>query len=81
MALLKTTFPDCDDGAYRQAFKALIPFEKEEKKRVAFSFFIFSSSTLLFKTPVIVAFCFSLESRFCVLEGSTSSFPFIFADN
>ncbi|XP_022995240.1 ATP-dependent DNA helicase SRS2-like protein At4g25120 [Cucurbita maxima] len=34
MALLKTTFPDCDDGAYRQAFKALIPFEKEEKKRI-----------------------------------------------
>ncbi|XP_038907259.1 ATP-dependent DNA helicase SRS2-like protein At4g25120 isoform X2 [Benincasa hispida] len=34
MALLKTTFPDCDDGAYHQAFKALIPFEKEEKKRI-----------------------------------------------
>ncbi|XP_050945735.1 ATP-dependent DNA helicase SRS2-like protein At4g25120 isoform X2 [Cucumis melo] len=34
LALLKTTFPDCDDGAYHQAFKALIPFEKEEKKRI-----------------------------------------------
>ncbi|XP_022158789.1 ATP-dependent DNA helicase SRS2-like protein At4g25120 isoform X2 [Momordica charantia] len=34
IALLRTAFPDCDDGAYRQAFKALIPFEKEEKKRI-----------------------------------------------
>ncbi|XP_044491763.1 ATP-dependent DNA helicase SRS2-like protein At4g25120 isoform X2 [Mangifera indica] len=33
-AMLKTTLPGCDDNAYRQVFKALLPFEKEEKKRV-----------------------------------------------
>ncbi|KAJ0111618.1 hypothetical protein Patl1_01396 [Pistacia atlantica] len=34
IAMLKTTLPGCDDGAYRRVFKALLPFEKEEKKRV-----------------------------------------------
>ncbi|XP_010246078.1 PREDICTED: ATP-dependent DNA helicase SRS2-like protein At4g25120 isoform X2 [Nelumbo nucifera] len=34
MAMLKTTLPGCDDGPFRQAFKALLLCEKEEKKRV-----------------------------------------------
>ncbi|XP_057970940.1 ATP-dependent DNA helicase SRS2-like protein At4g25120 isoform X2 [Malania oleifera] len=34
VALLKTTLPGCDDGPFRQAFKVLLPFEKEEKKMV-----------------------------------------------
>ncbi|WOL07152.1 ATP-dependent DNA helicase SRS2-like protein [Canna indica] len=34
MALLKTTLPDCDDGPFRLAFKALLPGDKEEKKMV-----------------------------------------------
>ncbi|XP_065034700.1 ATP-dependent DNA helicase SRS2-like protein At4g25120 isoform X1 [Musa acuminata AAA Group] len=34
MAILRTTFPDCDDGPFRQAFKALLPGDKEEKKMV-----------------------------------------------
>ncbi|XP_021286637.1 ATP-dependent DNA helicase SRS2-like protein At4g25120 isoform X1 [Herrania umbratica] len=34
IAMLKTALPACDDGAYRKVFKALLPFEKEEKKRV-----------------------------------------------
>ncbi|CAB4271156.1 unnamed protein product [Prunus armeniaca] len=34
IAMVKTTLPDCDDGSYRQVFKALLPFEKEEKKKV-----------------------------------------------
>ncbi|KAK4572461.1 hypothetical protein RGQ29_030770 [Quercus rubra] len=34
IAMLQTTFPACDDGPYRRVFKALLPFEKEEKKRV-----------------------------------------------
>ncbi|PQM39468.1 ATP-dependent DNA helicase SRS2-like protein [Prunus yedoensis var. nudiflora] len=33
IAMVKTTLPDCDDGSYRQVFKALLPFEKEEKKK------------------------------------------------
>ncbi|KAA8539746.1 hypothetical protein F0562_026438 [Nyssa sinensis] len=33
IAILRTTLPGCDDGPFRQAFKALLPFEKEEKKR------------------------------------------------
>ncbi|XP_048325461.2 ATP-dependent DNA helicase SRS2-like protein At4g25120 [Ziziphus jujuba] len=34
IAMLRTALPGCDDEPYRQAFKALLPFEKEEKKRV-----------------------------------------------
>lgn len=34
IAMIKTTLPGCDDGSYRQVFKALLPFEKEEKKKV-----------------------------------------------
>nr|XP_019705328.1 ATP-dependent DNA helicase SRS2-like protein At4g25120 isoform X1 [Elaeis guineensis] len=34
MAILKTTLPGCDDGPFRQAFKALFPGDKEEKKMV-----------------------------------------------
>ncbi|KAJ0263320.1 ATP-dependent DNA helicase SRS2-like protein [Hirschfeldia incana] len=34
LAMLRTTFPECDDLSYRRVFKALLPFEKEEKKRV-----------------------------------------------
>ncbi|XP_047320013.1 ATP-dependent DNA helicase SRS2-like protein At4g25120 [Impatiens glandulifera] len=34
IAMLKTTLPGCDDGSYRLVFKALLPFEKEDKKRV-----------------------------------------------
>ncbi|KAL6126907.1 hypothetical protein ACLB2K_074952 [Fragaria x ananassa] len=34
IAMLKTTLPGCDDGSYRRVFKALLPFEKEEKKKV-----------------------------------------------
>ncbi|CAN6565199.1 unnamed protein product [Malus baccata var. baccata] len=34
VAMIKTTLPGCDDGSHRQVFKALLPFEKEEKKKV-----------------------------------------------
>ncbi|XVF54857.1 hypothetical protein PTKIN_Ptkin05aG0214600 [Pterospermum kingtungense] len=34
IAMLKTALPSCDDSSYRKVFKALLPFEKEEKKRV-----------------------------------------------
>uniref|UniRef100_A0A803P259 DNA 3'-5' helicase n=1 Tax=Cannabis sativa TaxID=3483 RepID=A0A803P259_CANSA len=34
IAMLRTTLPGCDDGSYRRVFKALLPSEKEEKKRV-----------------------------------------------
>ncbi|CAK7336918.1 unnamed protein product [Dovyalis caffra] len=34
IAMLRTTLPGCDGGSYRQVFKVLLPFEKEEKKRV-----------------------------------------------
>ncbi|XP_074583383.1 ATP-dependent DNA helicase SRS2-like protein At4g25120 isoform X2 [Curcuma longa] len=34
MALLRTTLPDCDDGPFRLAFKALFPGDNEEKKLV-----------------------------------------------
>ncbi|KAM2721814.1 hypothetical protein EV2_042833 [Malus domestica] len=34
VAMIKTTLPGCDDGSYRQVFKALLAFEKEEKKKV-----------------------------------------------
>ncbi|XP_020095441.1 ATP-dependent DNA helicase SRS2-like protein At4g25120 isoform X2 [Ananas comosus] len=33
MAILKTTLPERDDGPSRQAFKALLPCEKDEKKK------------------------------------------------
>jgi hypothetical protein len=36
MAILRTTLPGCDDGPWRQAFKALLPSDKEEKKKVQF---------------------------------------------
>ncbi|KAJ6808204.1 ATP-dependent DNA helicase SRS2-like protein isoform X1 [Iris pallida] len=34
MAILRTAIPDCDDSPFRQAFKALLPSDKEEKKKV-----------------------------------------------
>jgi hypothetical protein len=34
MAILRTTLPGCDDGPWHQAFKALLPSDKEEKKKV-----------------------------------------------
>ncbi|XP_010034978.2 ATP-dependent DNA helicase SRS2-like protein At4g25120 isoform X1 [Eucalyptus grandis] len=34
IAMLKSAVPGCDDGPYRQVLKVLLPFEKEEKKRV-----------------------------------------------
>lgn len=34
IAMLRTTLPGCDDGSFRQVFKALLPFDKEEKKKV-----------------------------------------------
>ncbi|XP_048493417.1 ATP-dependent DNA helicase SRS2-like protein At4g25120 isoform X2 [Beta vulgaris subsp. vulgaris] len=34
LAMVKTTLPGCDDGAFRQAFKTLLPYEKEEKMKV-----------------------------------------------
>ncbi|KAG5558243.1 hypothetical protein RHGRI_008244 [Rhododendron griersonianum] len=34
IAMLQTTLPECDDGPFRRVFKALLPFEKEEKKKV-----------------------------------------------
>ncbi|KAJ7949659.1 ATP-dependent DNA helicase SRS2-like protein [Quillaja saponaria] len=34
IAMLRTTLPDCDDDPYRRVFKALLPFEKEEKMKV-----------------------------------------------
>ncbi|KAL6656560.1 hypothetical protein ACP70R_004340 [Stipagrostis hirtigluma subsp. patula] len=34
VAILRTTLPGCDDGPWRQAFKALLPSDKEEKKKI-----------------------------------------------
>ncbi|CDP21086.1 unnamed protein product [Coffea canephora] len=34
IAMLRTALPACDDAPYRKVFKALLPFEKEEKKKV-----------------------------------------------
>ncbi|CAL5086579.1 unnamed protein product [Urochloa decumbens] len=34
MAIVRTSLPDCDDGPWRQAFKALLPSDKEEKKKI-----------------------------------------------
>ncbi|RLM85005.1 ATP-dependent DNA helicase SRS2-like protein [Panicum miliaceum] len=34
MAILRTTLPGCDDGPWRQAFKALLPSDKEETKKM-----------------------------------------------
>ncbi|KXG36276.2 hypothetical protein SORBI_3002G310300 [Sorghum bicolor] len=34
MAILRTTLPGCDDGPWCQAFKALLPCDKEEKKKI-----------------------------------------------
>ncbi|KAL2539989.1 P-loop containing nucleoside triphosphate hydrolase superfamily protein [Abeliophyllum distichum] len=34
ISLLGTTLPGCDDGPFRRVFKALLPYEKDEKKKV-----------------------------------------------
>ncbi|PIM99621.1 DNA helicase [Handroanthus impetiginosus] len=34
IAMLSTTLPGCDDGPFRRSFKALLPFDKEEKRKV-----------------------------------------------
>lgn len=39
MAMLKTTLPGFDDNPFRQAFKALLPCDKEERKMVIFGVF------------------------------------------
>lgn len=56
MAILKSTLPECDDGPSRQAFKALLPCEKDEKKKVIF---IFSFSFLfdVISSPLFTLLC------------------------
>ncbi|KAK6121907.1 hypothetical protein DH2020_044349 [Rehmannia glutinosa] len=34
IAILSTTLPGCDDGPFCRVFKALLPFDKEEKRKV-----------------------------------------------
>ncbi|KAK7391603.1 hypothetical protein VNO78_20020 [Psophocarpus tetragonolobus] len=34
IAMLRTSMPGCDDGSYSRVFKALLPLEKEKKKRI-----------------------------------------------
>ncbi|KAH6771248.1 P-loop containing nucleoside triphosphate hydrolases superfamily protein [Perilla frutescens var. hirtella] len=34
ISMLSTALPGCDDGPFRRVFKALLPFDKEEKKKV-----------------------------------------------
>ncbi|GMP23810.1 hypothetical protein CsSME_00001280 [Camellia sinensis var. sinensis] len=34
IAMLRTMLPGCDDGSFCRVFKALLPFDKEEKKKV-----------------------------------------------
>ncbi|XP_052731014.1 ATP-dependent DNA helicase SRS2-like protein At4g25120 isoform X2 [Vigna angularis] len=34
IAMLRTTLPGCDDGSYSRVFKALLPLEKDKKKRI-----------------------------------------------
>ncbi|KAG4908274.1 hypothetical protein JHK84_056800 [Glycine max] len=34
MAMLRTALPGCDDGSYSRVFKALMPLEKDKKKRI-----------------------------------------------
>ncbi|XP_056683975.1 ATP-dependent DNA helicase SRS2-like protein At4g25120 isoform X2 [Spinacia oleracea] len=34
LAMAKTALPGCDDCPFRQAFKTLLPYDKEEKKKV-----------------------------------------------
>ncbi|CAI9302541.1 unnamed protein product [Lactuca saligna] len=34
ISMLRTTLVACDDGSYRRVFKALLPLEKDEKKKV-----------------------------------------------
>ncbi|KAI3751165.1 hypothetical protein L2E82_22211 [Cichorium intybus] len=34
LSMLKTTLVACDDGSYKRVFKALLPLEKDEKKKV-----------------------------------------------
>ncbi|RDX92917.1 ATP-dependent DNA helicase SRS2-like protein, partial [Mucuna pruriens] len=36
IAMLRTTLPGCDDGSYSRVFKALLPLEKDKKKRILF---------------------------------------------
>ncbi|VFQ77522.1 unnamed protein product [Cuscuta campestris] len=34
IAMLRTTLPGCDDASYRRIFKALLAFDKDEKKKI-----------------------------------------------
>ncbi|PWA91794.1 DNA helicase, UvrD/REP type, P-loop containing nucleoside triphosphate hydrolase [Artemisia annua] len=34
ISMLRTTMVTCDDGSYRRVFKALLPLEKDEKKKI-----------------------------------------------
>nr|GLL28077.1 ATP-dependent DNA helicase SRS2-like protein At4g25120 [Ipomoea trifida] len=34
IAMLRTTLPGCDSASYRRIFKALLPFDKDEKKKI-----------------------------------------------
>ncbi|CAL5411307.1 unnamed protein product [Camellia sinensis] len=36
IAMLRTTLPGCDDGSFCRVFKALQPFDKEEKKKMRY---------------------------------------------
>ena len=63
--MLRTTLPGCDDGPYRLVLKALLPFEKEEKKRVLVQFseivFVVSNTIVSFAVISYMNIVFSLS--------------------
>lgn len=77
MALLKTTLPGCDDGPFRQAFKALFPGHKEEKKMVfppllLFAYQLPSAAILMYSGPLSVVSLLHQLSNFSAFVGVVS---------
>lgn len=61
--MLSTAFPGCDDGPCRRAFKALLPFDKEEKKKVSLSQFVSLYVSLISAIFQILGSMFSDKSN------------------
>ena len=76
--MLRTTLSGCDDGSYRQAFKALLPYDKEEKKRVCSSFiFILMLDMLTLWHMCFFGLCICLFIQFFISASCLSCIKFI----
>lgn len=70
IAMFRTTLPECDSASYRRIFKALLPFDKDEKKKVMNLSYL---NYLWSHSPIFILYLFASS-----LSNKGLSFDFFF---